>query len=62
MKILVDEHIPLMTVKALREAQHDVRDIRGTADEGMADTGARNISRTEVMQDKLKRLIGRGRT
>jgi predicted nuclease of predicted toxin-antitoxin system len=37
MKILVDEHIPLMTVKALREAKHEVRDIRGTAEEGMAD-------------------------
>jgi hypothetical protein len=33
MKIFVDENIPLMTVRALREMGHDVRDIRGTADE-----------------------------
>lgn len=37
MKIAVDEHIPLMTVRALRDLGHDVRDIRGTADEGMQD-------------------------
>ena len=37
MKILVDEHIPLMTVQALRLLSHDVRDIRGTPDEGMQD-------------------------
>ena len=37
MKIFVDENIPLMTVRALREMGHDVRDIRGTADEGMTD-------------------------
>ena len=37
MKILVDEHIPLMTVQALRLLNHDVRDIRGTPDEGIQD-------------------------
>lgn len=37
MNILVDENIPLMTVRALREAGHDVLDIRGTADQGMKD-------------------------
>lgn len=37
MKIVVDEHIPLMTVKALRELGHEVRDIRGTSLEGMQD-------------------------
>lgn len=37
MKILVDEHIPLMIVQALRAMGHDVRDIRGTPDEGMPD-------------------------
>jgi predicted nuclease of predicted toxin-antitoxin system len=37
MKILVDEHIPLTTVQALRLMGHDVRDIRGTPDEGMQD-------------------------
>ena len=35
MKIFVDENIPLMTVRALREMGHDVLDIRGTVDEGM---------------------------
>ena len=39
MKIAVDEHIPLMTVQALREMGHEVRDIRGTPDEGMQDDG-----------------------
>jgi len=37
MRIFVDENIPAMTVEALREAGHDVIDIRGTLDEGMAD-------------------------
>jgi predicted nuclease of predicted toxin-antitoxin system len=37
MKIFVDENIPLMTVWALREMNHDVVDIRGTVDEGMID-------------------------
>ena len=37
MKTFVDENIPLMTVRALREMGHDVRDIRDTADEGMTD-------------------------
>jgi len=37
MKILVDENIPLITVKKLREFGHEVLDIRGTPDEGMPD-------------------------
>ena len=37
MKLFVDEHIPLMTVRTLRMLGHDVRDIRGTPDEGMED-------------------------
>ena len=37
MKIAVDEHIPLMTVRALQALGHDIRDIRGTVDEGMED-------------------------
>jgi predicted nuclease of predicted toxin-antitoxin system len=37
MKIAVDEHIPLMTVRTLQDLGHDVRDIRGTADERMQD-------------------------
>jgi predicted nuclease of predicted toxin-antitoxin system len=39
LKIFVDENIPLMTVRALRESGHDVLDIRGTAEEGSADDG-----------------------
>jgi len=37
MKLLVDEHNPLMTVFALRELGHDVLDIRGTPEEGLDD-------------------------
>jgi len=37
MKVAVDENIPLMTVRALRVMGHDVRDIRGTPEEGMDD-------------------------
>ncbi len=37
MKILVDENIPKMTVHVLREMDHNVLDIRGTADEGAVD-------------------------
>ena len=37
MRVLVDEHIPLVTVRALRTMGHDVRDIRGTAHEGLPD-------------------------
>src|SRR3989337_1159737 len=37
MKIFVDENIPLMTVRALREMGHIVTDIRNTPDKGMAD-------------------------
>jgi predicted nuclease of predicted toxin-antitoxin system len=37
MDILVDENIPLMTVTHLRELGHNVRDIRGTAQQGLHD-------------------------
>ena len=37
MKICVDENIPLNTVEELRNLGHDVLDIRGTADQGIAD-------------------------
>jgi predicted nuclease of predicted toxin-antitoxin system len=37
MKIFVDENIPSLTVKVLRDEGHDVKDIRGTPDEGMPD-------------------------
>jgi len=38
MKILVDENIPRMTVDRLRELGHNVKDIRGTTDQGLADS------------------------
>ena len=37
MKIAVDENIPRMTVRELRDAGHDVLDVRGTDDEGIGD-------------------------
>ena len=37
MKIFVDENIPLMTVKELREQGDEVIDIRGTKDQGISD-------------------------
>ena len=37
MKIAVDENIPLITVRALRDMGQNVRDIRGTTDEGIQD-------------------------
>jgi hypothetical protein len=36
MRILVDEKIPRMTVNRVRELGFDVKDIRGTGDEGLA--------------------------
>ena len=38
MRLLVDENIPRMTVDALRALAHDVKDIRGTSDQGIADS------------------------
>ena len=37
MKLLVDENIPRMTVTALRELGHDVKDIRGSIQQGLTD-------------------------
>jgi len=37
MKIFIDENIPLMTVRALREMGHIVTDIRSTSNKGMSD-------------------------
>ncbi|MCC6368749.1 MAG: DUF5615 family PIN-like protein [Bryobacterales bacterium] len=47
MRILVDENIPRMTVDGLREVGHDVKDIRGTEDEGLADTGFWDVALRE---------------
>ncbi len=37
MKILVDENIPRMTTEHLSALGHDVKDIRGTVDQGLSD-------------------------
>ena len=37
MKICVDENIPLMTVAELKNMGHDILDIRGTSEQGLAD-------------------------
>jgi len=47
MNIFVDEHIPLMTVQALREMGHEIRDIRGTPDEGMTDDALWGMAQRE---------------
>jgi len=47
MKILVDENIPLKSVQALRDLGHDVLDIRGTPDEGVADEVLWEIAQPE---------------
>ena len=38
MDILADENIPLITVAGLRELGHDVKDIRGTVEQGLPDS------------------------
>lgn len=56
MKILVDENIPRMTVDRLCELGYDVRDIRGSGDEGLADPALWDIavrkSRVLITTDK----------
>ena len=47
MKVLVDENIPRMTVNRLRESGHDVKDIRGTADQGLGDSGLWSVAMAE---------------
>jgi predicted nuclease of predicted toxin-antitoxin system len=38
MRVLVDENIPRMTVDALRALGHDVKDVRGSSDQGAPDS------------------------
>ena len=52
MRILVDENIPKMTIRALLEMGHDVRDIRGTTLEGIEDDGI-----WKLMQKENRMLI-----
>ena len=47
MKIFVDENIPNFTVRTLRDLGHEVRDIRGTPEQGMDDDRLWAIIQTE---------------
>jgi predicted nuclease of predicted toxin-antitoxin system len=47
MRVLVDENIPRMTVDGLRAAGHDVKDVRGTSDQGIADSDLWGLALTE---------------
>lgn len=47
MNILVDENIPRSTVKALESMGHDVRDIRGTAEQGTPDPDLWQLAQSE---------------
>jgi predicted nuclease of predicted toxin-antitoxin system len=47
LNILIDENIPKMTLAALRQKGHDVRDIRGTDKEGITDSEIWDIARSE---------------
>ena len=47
MKVLVDENIPLMTVTELESKGYDVRDIRGTTDQGITDSELWQIAQQE---------------
>ena len=48
LKILVDENIPLSTVKVLRELKHEVLDLRGTEREGSPDEILWQIAQSEA--------------
>jgi predicted nuclease of predicted toxin-antitoxin system len=47
MKVLVDENIPRITVERLRELGHEVKDIRGTADQGLVDADLWSLAMAE---------------
>ena len=47
MNILVDENIPNMTVRRLKELGHNVKDIRGTEEEGITDEYLWDIAQNE---------------
>jgi len=56
MRVPVDENIPRMTVEGLRALGQDVRDIRGTSNQGIADPDLWGLalaeSRTLITTDK----------
>ena len=47
MNIFADENIPTSTIQALRQMGHDVRDLRGTPEQGMPDDALWKISQRE---------------
>lgn len=47
MRILVDENIPRMTVQALIDLGHEVRDVRGTPDQAVPDEELWRIAQRE---------------
>jgi len=47
MKLLVDEHIPRMTVQALVDMGHDVLDIRGSELEGLPDNELWDLAQSQ---------------
>jgi|SRR5215472_8474977 len=47
MKILVDENIPRRTIDGLRALGHDVTDVRGTDQRGLADPDLWQLAKTE---------------
>lgn len=47
MRILVDENLPRMTVDELRRRGHDVKDVRGTSDQGAADSALWELALAE---------------
>ncbi len=47
MKIIVDENIPLITVKTLKDMGHDVKDIRGTNLKDITDDELWKIAKNE---------------
>jgi predicted nuclease of predicted toxin-antitoxin system len=57
LKILVDENIPRFTVDELRNFGHDVKDIRGTKLQGVADSIVWEIAKSEnrllISTDKI---------
>ncbi len=55
MKIFVDENIPVITVKELREKGFDVKDIRGTADQGIP---AKRLGSSETITGFSKSSLG----
>jgi predicted nuclease of predicted toxin-antitoxin system len=59
MKILVDENIPRMTADHLRGLGHDVLDIRGTADQGLADG---DVWRVAILERRLLITTDKGFT